>query len=138
MTFFIPHGNGDARLVNCIPEGAAAFFRRAFPRKPLQAWHDTLTRLYNRGALFEKARPLAKLCQTHQHPFSVIQVDLDHFKAINDRFGHLIELRENDRIIGSNRPESAQFAKEIYVNSNKKASLYALMVFSLTFRWFVR
>lgn len=34
-----------------------------------QAWHDTLTRLYNRGALFEKARPLAKLCQTHQHPF---------------------------------------------------------------------
>ena len=26
----------------------------------------------------------------------------------------LIELRENDRIIGSNRPESAQFAKEIY------------------------
>ncbi|XPE44568.1 hypothetical protein ACNKHV_12310 [Shigella flexneri] len=26
-----------------------------------QAWHDTLTRLYNRGALFEKARPLAKL-----------------------------------------------------------------------------
>ena len=41
-----------------------------------QAWHDTLTRLYNRGALFEKARPLAKLCQTHQHPFSVIQVDI--------------------------------------------------------------
>lgn len=47
-----------------------------------QAWHDTLTRLYNRGALFEKARPLAKLCQTHQHPFSVIQVDLDHLKRL--------------------------------------------------------
>ncbi len=60
-----------------------------------QAWHDTLTRLYNRGALFEKARPLAKLCQTHQHPFSVIQVDLDHFKAINDRFGH----QAGDRVL---------------------------------------
>ena len=35
MAFFIPHGNGDARLVNCIPEGTAAFFRRAFPREPL-------------------------------------------------------------------------------------------------------
>lgn len=60
-----------------------------------QAWHDTLTRLYDRGALFEKARPLAKLCQTHQHPFSVIQVDLDHFKAINDRFGH----QAGDRVL---------------------------------------
>lgn len=60
-----------------------------------QAWHDTLTRLYNRGALFEKARPLAKMCQTHQHPFSVIQVDLDHFKAINDRFGH----QAGDRVL---------------------------------------
>lgn len=60
-----------------------------------QAWHDTLTHLYNRGALFEKARQLAKLCQTHQHPFSVIQVDLDHFKAINDRFGH----QAGDRVL---------------------------------------
>lgn len=34
-----------------------------------QAWHDTLTRMYNRGALFEKARPLAKLCQTHKTSF---------------------------------------------------------------------
>ncbi len=47
-----------------------------------QAWHDTLTRLYNRGALFEKARPLAKMCQTHQHPFSVIQVDLTISKRL--------------------------------------------------------
>lgn len=60
-----------------------------------QAWHDTLTHLYNRGALFEKARPLAKMCQTHKHPFSVIQVDLDHFKAINDRFGH----QAGDRVL---------------------------------------
>ncbi|HHA2009288.1 TPA: cellulose biosynthesis regulator diguanylate cyclase DgcQ [Enterobacter mori] len=53
-----------------------------------QAWHDPLTRLNNRGALFERAKALAKQCQQQSLPFSVIQIDLDHFKGINDRFGH--------------------------------------------------
>ncbi|WP_448669597.1 cellulose biosynthesis regulator diguanylate cyclase DgcQ [Enterobacter mori] len=53
-----------------------------------QAWHDPLTRLNNRGALFERANDLAKQCQQQFLPFSVIQIDLDHFKGINDRFGH--------------------------------------------------
>ncbi|WP_333902060.1 cellulose biosynthesis regulator diguanylate cyclase DgcQ [Enterobacter wuhouensis] len=53
-----------------------------------QAWHDPLTRLNNRGALFERAKMLAKQCQQQSLPFSVIQIDLDHFKSINDRFGH--------------------------------------------------
>lgn len=47
-----------------------------------QAWHDTLTRLYNRGALFEKARPLAKLCQTHQHPFLSFRSTLTILKRL--------------------------------------------------------
>lgn len=53
-----------------------------------QAWHDPLTRLNNRGALFERANVLAKQCQQQSLPLSVIQIDLDHFKGINDRFGH--------------------------------------------------
>ncbi|WP_421510617.1 cellulose biosynthesis regulator diguanylate cyclase DgcQ [Enterobacter sp. JS8-1] len=53
-----------------------------------QAWHDPLTRLNNRGALFERANSLAKQCQQQSLPLSVIQIDLDHFKGINDRFGH--------------------------------------------------
>ncbi len=47
-----------------------------------QAWHDTLTRLYNRGALFEKARPLAKLCQTHQHLFLSFRSTLTILKRL--------------------------------------------------------
>lgn len=53
-----------------------------------QAWHDPLTRLNNRGALFDRAKLLAETCRQQSLPFSVIQIDLDYFKNINDRVGH--------------------------------------------------
>lgn len=53
-----------------------------------RANYDTLTRLYNRGAFFEIARKLSQECEQQGLPFSVIQMDLDLFKSINDRFGH--------------------------------------------------
>jgi len=53
-----------------------------------RANYDTLTRLYNRGAFFEIARSTALQCQRQGLPFCVIQLDLDFFKSVNDRFGH--------------------------------------------------
>lgn len=60
-----------------------------------QAWHDALTRLLNRGALFEKAMAVASACQRSGLPLAVIQLDLDHFKSINDRYGH----QAGDRVL---------------------------------------
>lgn len=53
-----------------------------------QAWYDPLTRLCNRGVLFERAKILSQQARTQKQPFAVIQLDLDHFKEVNDRFGH--------------------------------------------------
>lgn len=53
-----------------------------------RANYDTLTQLYSRGAFFDAAHRLAAECRLRGEPFSVIQMDLDFFKSINDRFGH--------------------------------------------------
>jgi len=53
-----------------------------------QAWFDPLTRLYNRGYFFDRAKMLSEQARAENLPFAVIQLDLDHFKSVNDRFGH--------------------------------------------------
>ncbi len=52
------------------------------------AFKDSLTRCYNRRALFDE---LLKATQQHKRSgikASIILLDLDHFKAINDQHGH--------------------------------------------------
>ncbi|OHC67642.1 MAG: hypothetical protein A2045_10370 [Rhodocyclales bacterium GWA2_65_20] len=54
-----------------------------------QSTHDVLTGLYNRRYLDETLGRGLLLAQRHGHAVSVIMGDLDHFKSINDRYGHL-------------------------------------------------
>jgi diguanylate cyclase (GGDEF)-like protein/PAS domain S-box-containing protein len=54
-----------------------------------QSTHDALTGLYNRRFLEESFRRELLLAERTGHPVSVIMEDLDHFKAVNDRDGHL-------------------------------------------------
>lgn len=54
-----------------------------------QSTHDALTGLYNRRYLDEVLSRELILAERHGHPVSVIMADLDHFKSINDRYGHL-------------------------------------------------
>lgn len=50
---------------------------------------DDLTRLYNSRYLNQVLRREAKRASRSGHPLSVLFVDLDGFKGINDRYGHL-------------------------------------------------
>jgi diguanylate cyclase (GGDEF)-like protein len=49
---------------------------------------DPLTGLFNRRGFFENAQRLLDARLRKGVPISVLMFDLDHFKSINDRFGH--------------------------------------------------
>jgi len=54
----------------------------------VHALTDTLTGLPNRRAFYERADCLERKRGTLMEPMSVLFFDLDHFKEINDTFGH--------------------------------------------------
>ncbi len=49
---------------------------------------DPLTRLYNRRTFLRACEKELHSSAHHRRSFSVLMVDLDHFKTVNDRFGH--------------------------------------------------
>lgn len=52
------------------------------------AYHDMLTSLPNRRMFAEQFRARIKLARRDGKPFALLLIDLDHFKEINDAFGH--------------------------------------------------
>lgn len=54
------------------------------------ALFDSLTGVYNRRAFEARLEDECQRCQRYQHPLSLIFFDLDHFKSVNDRYGHLV------------------------------------------------
>lgn len=51
---------------------------------------DELTSIPNRRGFNEKANELLLKAKISNQPFSLVSIDIDHFKTINDEFGHLI------------------------------------------------
>ncbi len=52
------------------------------------AFRDSLTGLYNRRYVFKMFRAELSKYERYSNPLSVILIDADHFKRINDRHGH--------------------------------------------------
>ena len=55
-----------------------------------QANRDSLTGVYNRGYLDETLKREVARAARYHYPLSVIMLDIDHFKMINDTYGHKV------------------------------------------------
>jgi len=94
MTLFVEVSYGLARSRSGSPLYFTVSFRDITERKRLeakleqQASIDPLTGALNRMRIEERGRLELMRCDRHGHKLSVVLVDLDHFKLINDTYGH--------------------------------------------------
>ncbi len=54
----------------------------------VQATHDALTGLYNRHFGIEQLQQGISQAVRYHYPYSLVMLDIDHFKEVNDQYGH--------------------------------------------------
>lgn len=64
--------------------------RVALEQVQQMATHDVLTGLYNRRFMQDKLEDAVKRFDRYGERFTVVLIDLDHFKRVNDQFGHKV------------------------------------------------
>ncbi|WP_018609030.1 GGDEF domain-containing protein [Uliginosibacterium gangwonense] len=62
--------------------------KQAELRAKRQAIHDPLTSLYNRRAFEDSLKIAWRQCKRETQPLSLLSIDIDHFKQLNDTLGH--------------------------------------------------
>ena len=78
----------ELRHANELLETAHRELQKMFAYEQLLARTDGLTGLYNRRYFFELAGREFKASMRYQRPLSIILLDVDGFKQVNDTFGH--------------------------------------------------
>lgn len=82
----------ELRLLNLLADQAAVAISNASLHQQIstKAYSDTVTGLPNRRALDERLEREVMTARRTGQPFSIIMMDLDGFKAVNDTYGHAL------------------------------------------------
>jgi diguanylate cyclase (GGDEF)-like protein len=111
--------------------------------------HDALTPTLNRRAFERELVRAMAFCRRYEAPAAVIFLDLDGFKAVNDRFGHLVgdaalkrvaeilnaNVRESDAVARLGGDEFAVLLQQAdLVSAQAKASALAALLRTETFQ----
>jgi diguanylate cyclase (GGDEF)-like protein/PAS domain S-box-containing protein len=89
-----PVRNDDGTIIGCVEvfqdATSSVVVENAYRQVREAADRDPLTGLANRRFLNRLLAHYLKEWERSQQPFSLIMADLDHFKEINDTFGHVV------------------------------------------------
>jgi diguanylate cyclase (GGDEF)-like protein/PAS domain S-box-containing protein len=104
-SYIQPDGMPGWRYHNIVPlaDGVAVTSRDITERRQAEdalmklATLDVLTGVLNRRHFFVLAESELARVQRYNHSLAVVMLDIDHFKAINDAYGHLM----GDRVLQS-------------------------------------
>lgn len=92
LATFLPGGAVDLIWLLCLMAGIAlivAVSQLGFAMALLgQTLHDPLTGCYTRGSIAEMLELHFRVSARYRSPLAVAFVDLDHFKSVNDTYGH--------------------------------------------------
>ena len=81
---------GGGVLKNASEEVATALERAvSFEKSRMQAITDPLTELYNRRYFVEALRNEVRKANRLGYPLGLFMIDIDHFKLVNDTYGHM-------------------------------------------------
>ncbi|TMM44836.1 diguanylate cyclase [Colwellia ponticola] len=102
-----PHGYNSQLSIEFLKKGANDFITKPFVKeqlnlrimqvlemldtiqeKSIEATIDPLTQLKNRRALEVESKVLIQSALLTNKPLSVAMIDIDHFKVVNDTYGH--------------------------------------------------
>ncbi|MDH5526902.1 MAG: sensor domain-containing diguanylate cyclase [Nitrospirota bacterium] len=113
----------DAHVAELVANMAAGALKNAYIHETLEAERhslhqlavtDPLTSVYNRRFFDMRLEEEFLLAERHSLPLSLIMLDVDHFKRINDSHGHTVGdkvLVELARVVGATLRQTDCFAR---------------------------